>query len=178
MCRCRAKLPHTRLRPHPHLQSLPYAPLLPTPGDKPYVTDNSNYIVDLYFEEPIKDAHAGGRRRRRWGGRVLCCQCCVRWKERAGGRQQGHTWQQQEDGRQGRGGLEGTMRAAALERTCMAARVGAGGGCSGVVGAAGGWSCGGDALREPCSAAPSRCRPPTHPGNPSPLPKPSALGNP
>ncbi|KAK9908930.1 hypothetical protein WJX75_004851 [Coccomyxa subellipsoidea] len=27
-------------------------------GDKPYVTDNSNYIVDLYFEEPIKDAHA------------------------------------------------------------------------------------------------------------------------
>jgi hypothetical protein len=28
-------------------------------GDKPYVTDNSNYIVDLYFEEPIKDAYAG-----------------------------------------------------------------------------------------------------------------------
>lgn len=28
-------------------------------GDgKPYVTDNSNYIVDLYFEEPIKDAAA------------------------------------------------------------------------------------------------------------------------
>ncbi len=27
-------------------------------GDKPYMTDNSNYIVDLYFEEPIKDAHA------------------------------------------------------------------------------------------------------------------------
>lgn len=27
-------------------------------GDKPYVTDNSNYIVDLYFEEPIKDAQA------------------------------------------------------------------------------------------------------------------------
>jgi ribose 5-phosphate isomerase A len=24
----------------------------------PYVTDNSNYIVDLYFTEPIKDAHA------------------------------------------------------------------------------------------------------------------------
>jgi ribose 5-phosphate isomerase A len=23
-------------------------------GDKPYVTDNSNYIVDLYFQEPIK----------------------------------------------------------------------------------------------------------------------------
>ena len=28
-------------------------------ADKPYVTDNSNYIVDLYFEEPIKDPHAG-----------------------------------------------------------------------------------------------------------------------
>lgn len=27
-------------------------------GDKPYVTDNSNYIVDLYFEDPIKDPHA------------------------------------------------------------------------------------------------------------------------
>lgn len=23
------------------------------------MTDNSNYIVDLYFEEPIKDSHAG-----------------------------------------------------------------------------------------------------------------------
>lgn len=28
-------------------------------ADKPYVTDNSNYIVDLYFEDPIKDPHAG-----------------------------------------------------------------------------------------------------------------------
>lgn len=27
-------------------------------GDKPYVTDNSNYIIDLYFQEPIKDANA------------------------------------------------------------------------------------------------------------------------
>jgi ribose 5-phosphate isomerase A len=27
-------------------------------GDKPYVTDNSNYIVDLYFETPIKDSQA------------------------------------------------------------------------------------------------------------------------
>ena len=25
-------------------------------GNKPYVTDNDNYIVDLYFENPIKDA--------------------------------------------------------------------------------------------------------------------------
>lgn len=24
-------------------------------GDKPYVTDNDNYIVDLYFDSPIKD---------------------------------------------------------------------------------------------------------------------------
>jgi ribose 5-phosphate isomerase A len=23
-------------------------------GDKPYVTDNSNFIVDLYFQDPIK----------------------------------------------------------------------------------------------------------------------------
>ena len=30
-------------------------------GDKPYVTDNSNYIVDLYFEKPIKDAPAAAK---------------------------------------------------------------------------------------------------------------------
>lgn len=30
-------------------------------GDKPYVTDNSNFIVDLYFEQPIKDAHAASK---------------------------------------------------------------------------------------------------------------------
>lgn len=30
-------------------------------GDKPYVTDNSNYIVDLYFKTPIKDAHAAAK---------------------------------------------------------------------------------------------------------------------
>ncbi|KAK9714086.1 hypothetical protein RND81_06G071200 [Saponaria officinalis] len=30
-------------------------------GEKPYVTDNSNYIVDLYFPTPIKDAEAAGR---------------------------------------------------------------------------------------------------------------------
>ncbi|ERN01537.1 probable ribose-5-phosphate isomerase 3, chloroplastic [Amborella trichopoda] len=29
-------------------------------GDKPYVTDNSNYIVDLYFNTPIKDSRAAG----------------------------------------------------------------------------------------------------------------------
>nr|XP_010923533.1 probable ribose-5-phosphate isomerase 3, chloroplastic [Elaeis guineensis] len=28
---------------------------------KPYVTDNSNYIVDLYFKTPIKDAPAAGK---------------------------------------------------------------------------------------------------------------------
>ncbi|KDP23651.1 hypothetical protein JCGZ_23484 [Jatropha curcas] len=28
---------------------------------KPYVTDNSNYIVDLYFENPIKDSYAAGK---------------------------------------------------------------------------------------------------------------------
>ncbi|KAF3454336.1 hypothetical protein FNV43_RR04783 [Rhamnella rubrinervis] len=30
-------------------------------GDKPYVTDNSNYIVDLYFKTPIKDSLAAGK---------------------------------------------------------------------------------------------------------------------
>uniref|UniRef100_A0A7S3VUT4 ribose-5-phosphate isomerase n=1 Tax=Dunaliella tertiolecta TaxID=3047 RepID=A0A7S3VUT4_DUNTE len=30
-------------------------------GDKPYVTDNSNFIVDLYFQEPIKDVHAASK---------------------------------------------------------------------------------------------------------------------
>ncbi|VAH30002.1 unnamed protein product [Triticum turgidum subsp. durum] len=29
--------------------------------DKPYVTDNSNYIVDLYFKTPIKDALGAGK---------------------------------------------------------------------------------------------------------------------
>lgn len=28
---------------------------------KPYVTDNSNYIVDLYFKTPIKDSSAAGK---------------------------------------------------------------------------------------------------------------------
>ena len=30
-------------------------------GGKPYVTDNSNYIVDLYFKTPIRDALAAGK---------------------------------------------------------------------------------------------------------------------
>ncbi|GBG78947.1 hypothetical protein CBR_g28662 [Chara braunii] len=30
-------------------------------GDKPYVTDNSNYIIDLYFSTPIKDAQAAAK---------------------------------------------------------------------------------------------------------------------
>lgn len=30
-------------------------------GDKPYVTDNSNYIVDLYFKTPIKDSAAAAK---------------------------------------------------------------------------------------------------------------------
>lgn len=30
-------------------------------GGKPYVTDNDNYIVDLYFTEPIKDANQAGK---------------------------------------------------------------------------------------------------------------------
>ena len=28
---------------------------------KPYVTDNSNYIVDLYFKTPIRDSAAAGK---------------------------------------------------------------------------------------------------------------------
>ena len=27
-------------------------------GDEPFVTDNGNYIADLYFENPIADPHA------------------------------------------------------------------------------------------------------------------------
>lgn len=31
-------------------------------GDgKPYVTDNSNYIIDLYFKEPLKDGFAAAK---------------------------------------------------------------------------------------------------------------------
>lgn len=30
-------------------------------GEKPYVTDNMNYIVDLYFKTPIRDSYAAGR---------------------------------------------------------------------------------------------------------------------
>jgi ribose 5-phosphate isomerase A len=30
-------------------------------GDKTYVTDNSNFIVDLYFQTPIKDSHAASK---------------------------------------------------------------------------------------------------------------------
>ncbi|WOG93922.1 hypothetical protein DCAR_0313210 [Daucus carota subsp. sativus] len=30
-------------------------------GEKPYVTDNMNYIVDLYFKTPITDAPAAGK---------------------------------------------------------------------------------------------------------------------
>ncbi|KAF8393744.1 hypothetical protein HHK36_019942 [Tetracentron sinense] len=30
-------------------------------GGKPYITDNSNYIVDLYFKTPIKDFGAAGK---------------------------------------------------------------------------------------------------------------------
>ncbi|KAF8067196.1 RPI3 [Scenedesmus sp. PABB004] len=30
-------------------------------GDKPYVTDNSNFIVDLYFQTPITDSHAASK---------------------------------------------------------------------------------------------------------------------
>ena len=30
-------------------------------GEKPYVTDNSNYIVDLYFQTPIVDANAAAK---------------------------------------------------------------------------------------------------------------------
>jgi ribose 5-phosphate isomerase A len=29
--------------------------------NEPYVTDNSNYIIDLYFETPMKDAVAAGK---------------------------------------------------------------------------------------------------------------------
>ncbi|KAI6685056.1 hypothetical protein NL676_030969 [Syzygium grande] len=37
------------------------AKLLLNGDGKPYVTDNSNYIVDLYFKTPIKDGRAAGK---------------------------------------------------------------------------------------------------------------------
>lgn len=40
-------------------------------GDKPYVTDNDNYIVDLYFTEPIKDAKKAGEEIAQVRGRRL-----------------------------------------------------------------------------------------------------------
>ena len=49
--RCATRRP-APITPHPR-------PTSATAGDKPYVTDNSNYIVDLYFETPIVDSHAG-----------------------------------------------------------------------------------------------------------------------
>ena len=41
-------------------------------GDKPYVTDNSNYIVDLYFEKPHEGPLCGGRGHQQvlWGCRA------------------------------------------------------------------------------------------------------------
>jgi len=30
-------------------------------SSEPYVTDNANYIIDLYFETPMKDANAAGK---------------------------------------------------------------------------------------------------------------------
>jgi hypothetical protein len=80
-------------------------------GDKPYVTDNSNYIVDLYFQTPIKDAHAGGRPRG-----------C--WRSAGAG---GQRWQggQQPAAHDCHGGINGitaqvTMHAATLStRTCQ-----------------------------------------------------------
>ncbi|MBA0575045.1 hypothetical protein Golob_025422 [Gossypium lobatum] len=30
-------------------------------SEKPYVTDNGNYIVDLYFKNPIKDGFGAGK---------------------------------------------------------------------------------------------------------------------
>ena len=46
-----------RLKNLPEVDGLKEAKLR-MDGDKPYVTDNSNYIVDLYFDTPIKDAKA------------------------------------------------------------------------------------------------------------------------
>ena len=40
--------------------SPPFPPQLRMKGDEIYVTDNGNYIIDLYFETPMKDAVAAG----------------------------------------------------------------------------------------------------------------------
>ena len=44
----------TALHPRARLQQLRMK------GEEIYVTDNGNYIVDLYFETPMKDAVAAG----------------------------------------------------------------------------------------------------------------------
>ena len=50
-----------RLQDLPELAGLTDAKLRQAADGKgPYVTDNGNYIVDLYFGSPIKDARAAG----------------------------------------------------------------------------------------------------------------------
>lgn len=39
---------------------------------KPYVTDNDNYIVDLYFTEPIKDSYQAGKEVHIVGSMQVC----------------------------------------------------------------------------------------------------------
>jgi ribose 5-phosphate isomerase A len=51
-----------RLKALPQLAGLTDAKLRKKAGggDEPYVTDNGNFIVDLYFGTPIADARAAG----------------------------------------------------------------------------------------------------------------------
>ena len=50
--------------PQPTIFPSPPPPPRPSPahaGDAPYVTDNHNFIVDLYFESPIADSAAASK---------------------------------------------------------------------------------------------------------------------
>ena len=50
-----------RLEALPELAGLKEAKLRKDSDGQPYVTDNSNYIIDLYFDSPLKDSHAAAK---------------------------------------------------------------------------------------------------------------------
>jgi ribose 5-phosphate isomerase A len=56
-CTAKACGAHTQLA---RTLTLPARPQLRMKGDEIYVTDNANYIIDLYFETPMKDSVAAG----------------------------------------------------------------------------------------------------------------------
>lgn len=54
----------TRLEQLPEIKGCKAKLRLKPNSEEPYVTDNANYIIDLYFETPMKDANAAGKVRR------------------------------------------------------------------------------------------------------------------